>query len=181
MVIGILGKKRSGKDTSGDYLINKKNFIKYSFAIPLKRGCMELFGLTEEQVFGDLKEVIDPEWGVTPRTLLQIVGTELLQYDVHNHIPEFNSIGRLIWVKRFKQWYRQNKDLNVVICDVRFQHEVDAILDMGGQVWRVERPGLESSDTHSSEMDMDNITNITTVVKNDGTLQDLYNKIDNLI
>jgi hypothetical protein len=181
MLIGIIGKKRSGKDTSGDYLVNEKNFIKYSFANPIKRGVMELFGFTEDQVFGDAKDIIDPEWGITPRTVLQIMGTEVFQYDIPRYIPELQSIGRGFWVKRFKQWYQLNKSLNIVICDVRFQHEVDSILDMGGIVWRVERPNLLGGDEHASEKEMDLIKGVTTKIQNDGTLNDLYNKIDSLI
>jgi hypothetical protein len=181
MLIGIIGKKRSGKDTSGDYLVKEKNFIKYSFANPIKRGAMELFGFTEDQVFGDAKDVIDPEWGVTPRVVLQIMGTEIFQYDMPRHIPELQLIGRGFWVKRFKQWYRENKNLNVVICDVRFQHEVDCILELGGTVWRVERPDLVSGDGHASEKEMDSIKDVTTIIQNDSTLNNLYNKIDLLV
>jgi hypothetical protein len=77
MIVGILGKIRSGKDTTGDYLVANKNFVKYSFANPIKRGAMELFGFTEEQVFGDAKDEIDPTWGITPRLVLQIMGNEV--------------------------------------------------------------------------------------------------------
>lgn len=181
MLIGIIGKKRSGKDTSGDYLLKNKNFTKYSFANPIKRGAMELFGFTEEQVFGDLKDVVDPTWGITPRLVLQIMGTEVFQYDMPKYIPELQSIGRSFWVKRFEQWYETNKELDVVICDVRFQHEVDAILKMGGVVWKVTRPNLNNGDEHASEKEMDLIEGVTTIINNDGTLDDLYNKIDILV
>jgi len=181
MLIGIIGKKRSGKDTSGDYLVSNKNFTKYSFANPIKRGAMELFGFTEEQVFGDLKDEIDPTWGITPRLVLQIMGTEVFQYDMPKYIPELQAFGRGFWVKRFEQWYNQNRELDVVICDVRFQHEADAILKMGGQVWKVQRPSLVSVDEHASEMEMDLITGVTNILQNDGTLEDLYNKIDSLV
>ena len=117
-LIGIIGKKQSGKDTIADYLVQNKGFIKYSYAFPLKNGAMEIFGFTKEQVYGDLKEVVDPEWGVTPRKVLQIMGTELFQYDLQRHIPEFANIGRTIWVKRFSQWYKNNNDKDVVIADV---------------------------------------------------------------
>jgi hypothetical protein len=181
MIIGVLGKKRSGKDTTGDYLVASKNFVKYSFANPIKRGAMELFGFTEDQVFGDAKDEIDPTWGITPRLVLQIMGTEVFQYDMPKYIPELQVFGRSFWVKRFEQWYNQNKDLDVVICDVRFQHEVDAILKMGGTVLSVQRPNLSTGDEHASEKEMDSIVGITTEIINDRTLHDLYDKIDNLV
>lgn len=181
MIVGILGKKRSGKDTTGDYLVANKNFVKYSFANPIKRGAMELFGFTEEQVFGDAKDEIDPTWGITPRLVLQIMGTEVFQYDMPKYIPELQAFGRGFWVKRFEQWYEQNRHLDVVICDVRFQHEVDSILKMGGVIWSVNRPNLTGGDEHASEKEMDLITGITSEIINDRTLHDLYDKIDNLI
>lgn len=181
MIIGVLGKKRSGKDTTGDYLVSNKNFIKYSFANPIKRGAMELFGFTEDQVFGDAKDEIDPTWGITPRLVLQIMGTEVFQYDMPRYIPELQAFGRGFWVKRFEQWYEQNRHLDVVICDVRFQHEVDSILKMGGSVLVVQRPSIVSVDEHPSEKEMDSITGITSEIINDGTLNDLYHNIDKLL
>jgi hypothetical protein len=182
MLIGIVGKLRSGKDTSADYLIRTKGFTKYSFARPLKAAAMEIFGFTEEQMHTDLKDVIDEEWGFTPRRALQVLGTELLQFEIQKHLPEFAEIGRFIWVKRFKQWYRRNHMIkNVVIADVRFQHEVDAIINMGGVVWRVDRPSLVSTDGHSSEMELENMQGISQTLVNDATLADLYNKIDALV
>ena len=178
MLIGIIGKKRSGKDTSGDYLVSNKNFTKYSFANPIKRGAMELFGFSEEQVFGDLKDVVDPTWGITPRLVLQIMGTEVFQYDMPKYIPELQAFGRGFWVKRFEQWYEQNRTLDVVICDVRFQHEVDSILKMGGAIWSVQRPNLTTGDEHASEKEMDAITGITSQIINNGTLDDLYHNIE---
>ena len=52
---------------------------------------------------------------------------------------------------------------------------------MGGQVWKVQRPSLVSVDEHASEMEMDLITGVTNILQNDGTLEDLYNKIDSLV
>lgn len=178
MLIGIVGKKRSGKDTTGDYLVKSKGFIKYSFANPIKRGVMELFGFTEEQVFGDAKDIIDPVWGITPRTVLQIMGTEVFQYDIPKYIPELQPIGRKFWVKRFEQWYEQNKKSDVVICDVRFQHEVDSILKMGGEIWYTERENINGNDAHASEKELESIQGVTFNIQNNNTINELYSKID---
>lgn len=177
-LIGIVGKKRTGKDTIGDYLVNNHNFIKYSFANPLKRGAMEIFGLTENQVFGDDKDKIATEWGVTPRVLLQIMGTELFQYDIQKHIPEFKKIGREIWVKRFRQWYKENKDRNIVICDVRFKHEAEAIIKQGGEIWKVIRDNITSNeDLHASEKELEDINNVNATIENNGTFKELYDEV----
>lgn len=178
-LIGIIGKKRTGKDTIGDYLVNNHNFIKYSFADPLKRGAMEIFGLTENQVFGDDKDKIVTEWGITPRVLLQIMGTELFQYDIQRHIPEFKKIGREIWVKRFLQWHKENKDRNIVICDVRFKHEAEAIIKQGGEIWKVVRDTNKYTiDSHASEMELEEIQDLNAIIHNNSSLDKLYSNIN---
>lgn len=183
-LIGIIGKKQSGKDTIADYLVQNHGFIKYSYAFPLKNGAMEIFGFTKEQVYGDLKEVVDPEWGVTPRKVLQIMGTELFQYDLQRYIPEFANIGGSIWVKRFSQWYKNNNDKDVIIADVRFKHEVDGILQNGGEIWKVIRiPYIFEKDVHASEVELDNIDEkfINYIIINDNDLDSLYKKISEKI
>lgn len=178
-LIGIIGKKRAGKDTIGDYLVANHNFTKYSFADPLKRGAMEIFGLTENQVFGDDKDKIATEWGVTPRVLLQIMGTELFQYDIQEHIPEFEKIDRGIWVKRFQQWHKENKDRNVVVCDVRFKHEAEAIIKQGGEIWKVIRDTNKYTiDSHASEMELEEIQDLNAIIHNNSSLDKLYSNIN---
>jgi len=49
-LIGFAGKARSGKDTAGAYLVDNYNFLRYSFAQPLKDATKIMFGLTDEQI-----------------------------------------------------------------------------------------------------------------------------------
>jgi hypothetical protein len=184
-IIAIAGRKGSGKDTTADYLIANYGFQRYAFADPLKEGLKHMFDFTDEQLWGtqEQKEAIDPRWGTSPRKLLQIIGTELLQFDVHKYMDEgeFN-VGRAIWVYRFKIWYDKqlliNPDLKVVFSDVRFQHEVDAINEIGGEVWKIIRPNIDSVSTHASEAELDNVVANKTIM-NDGSLEDLYKNIEN--
>ncbi len=179
MVVGIVGRKRHGKDTLADYLVENRGYEKYSFANPLKRGAMEMFGFTEEQVFGDLKDEIDPLWGCKPREVLQILGTELLQFDIQKYLPAFQQIGRLIWVKNFMRYYNNNPDKNLVIADVRFIHEANTIKELGGIVVKVLRPGMPDGDFHASEAEIDHIE-FDKLIVNDSDLASLYNKIQEI-
>lgn len=198
-LIGIVGKKRSGKDTIAEYLIANNRFQRYSFADPIKKGVMEMFGFTEAQMWGSAedKETVDPRWGISPRRMLQLVGTELFQYDIRKHLKDDEfPIGREVWVHKFKLWYQEEKALkvrealtlkqarlssadpefNVVIADMRFVHEAKAVREMGGVIWRVERPSLVSVDEHASEMEQNSIVADVTIT-NDGSLEDLYKKV----
>lgn len=55
-IILITGKKQSGKDTLADYLAKRIGGEKYSFATPLKRFLVDVFGLKWEQCFGNDEE-----------------------------------------------------------------------------------------------------------------------------
>jgi len=182
--IGIIGTKRSGKDTIADYLIKFHGYKQYSFADPLKKAAMEIFGFSYAQMWGDEKdkETVDSRWGISPRRALQLLGTELLQLDIHNHTNEGEfPIGRSIWVHKFKLWYlkekQQNSNIKVVISDVRFIHEEAILTELGGILCRVIRPSLTSVDTHGSEIEQQNIQEDIKII-NDSTLFDLYKKVD---
>ena len=53
ILIGITGRRGSGKDTVADRLVEKFKFEKYSIAAPLKKAIQNLFGFTHGQLWGD--------------------------------------------------------------------------------------------------------------------------------
>jgi len=197
MIIGLVGTKRSGKDTVADYLCEKHSFVKYSLADPMKNAVKEIFLMSDEQLWGDKKEEIDPRYNTTPRKILQVFGTELFQYDIYKHIPELSIEPRKLWINRFVQWYnnKQSIEINkfgfqdifirpqelrgVVISDVRFPHEADELRKLDAIIIRVVRYPLPK-DAHVSETEQINIeTDI--VIYNTGTIEKLYKNIDKIM
>jgi hypothetical protein len=168
MLIGVSGKKRAGKDTAGKFLVEDHGFKAMAFAEPLKEAAKIIFGWTEEHVNGRLKEVIDPFWGFSPRWALQHMGTEAMR----------KVIDDQIWVKATmrKALPLVKAGGNVVITDVRFPNEANAIREAGGQLWRVERQGLETSD-HASETALDDFGPWDKVIENHGTIANLYTSV----
>ena len=83
-IIGISGLAGSGKDTVADMIVQNNGFVKVSLADPIKRFAMDIWGFTEEQVFGasqfrnakDLRYEVSSGNFLTPRLCLQHVGTE---------------------------------------------------------------------------------------------------------
>ena len=63
MIIGITGKKRTGKDTISDFLVKKYYFVKYGFADPIKDIARIIFGFTENQLFEKEKDMVYKNWG----------------------------------------------------------------------------------------------------------------------
>ena len=69
----------------------------------------------------------------------------------------------------------------VVIPDVRFLNEADYVED-NGEVLRVERPGLNSTDGHVSENELNDYWIAPDrVIVNDGTLADLGGKVGAMV
>lgn len=168
MLIGISGKKQAGKDTAAKFLVQDHGFKAFAFATPLKEAAKIVFGWGDEHVYGELKEVDDPFWGFSPRWALQHMGTDAMR----------GKIDDQIWIKATM---RRAMPLvksggNVVITDVRFPNEAMAIKESGGLLWRVERPGLETSD-HASETALDDFALWDEVIVNDGTISDLYSRV----
>jgi len=107
--VGLLGNKGCGKDTLADYLVKENQFIKYSFADPVKEIAKIMFNLNEEQLNGNLKEVIDDRWGVSPRVMFQRIGTEFGQYKIYELFPEIKDkiVVKGLWVKLFEDFFKR--------------------------------------------------------------------------
>lgn len=187
MIIGIAGKKRSGKDTISDYLIQEYDFIKYGFADPIKDIGKIIFGFTEEQLYGNKKDIIDLQWGIKPRDFFQKFGTDYGQFIFPEHFPEIfkGENKRGLWVQVFKNWYLNKLEIDpcikVIINDVRFQHEFDLIKSLGGYIIKVERDKIVNiNDIHISENELDNIK-FNCIIQNNSSIEDLYRKIKEII
>lgn len=186
-LISVVGIRKSGKDTVADYLVKNYGYTKYGFADPLKKGVQEMFDFSDEQMWGtqEQKETVDERWGISPRRVLQLVGTELLQFDIHKYTVEGElPMGRAIWVHRFKIWYKKellkNPDIKIVFCDNRFPHEATEVRNLGGEVWKINRPEVDIDSTHDSEVSVKLIDGDRTI-ENTGTLDELYSIVENYL
>lgn len=182
-LLGLMGRKQSGKDTVAEHLVEEYGFVRYAFADPIKKACQEAFGFNWEQSWGKDKEVVDPRWGITPRKVFQIFGTELFQYELPKHAPELADIGRTFWAYRFALWYEEQiskvPELKVVITDVRFPFEADLVNKLGGIIVKITRPNLTNTDMHASEQEMESIQ-YKYAIENNGTLEDLRVNVDRM-
>ena len=140
MIIGFVGFIGSGKDTAADYLVNFHGFRRDSFANTLKDAVAAVFGWDRVLLEGRTKEAREwreqrDEWwsdrlgkDITPRHILQYWGTEVCRQGFHDDI----------WIASLENKMRKTGD-NIVISDVRFPNEINAIKNAGGQVVRVVR------------------------------------------
>lgn len=181
ILLGLAGFKRSGKDSVADHLVEQHGFIKYALASPIKEALKTIF-LWDDDDIELRKEVVDPEWGISPRQAMQHMGTEWAQYDLGRNYSEYgDTTGRRLWVKRLQKWYREEGfPSDVVVSDVRFPHEVQGIRDLGGSIILVERPYMTNYDTHESERHIESL-DVDYRVSNNSTLERLHREVEHMV
>ena len=173
MVIGISGKKRSGKDTVGGMVIdlfhNRRSPLparRVAFADELKREVSEVTGVSLAEI-----EMDKDRW----RPMLQWWGVEFRRY--------YN--GEDYWIRRMRLNLCANADdedgsMFSVITDVRLKNEADYIRDHGGFLIRVNRE-TSNDDSHSSETELDDYNRFHRVIENNGSLDDLREKVQEVM
>lgn len=178
-IIGITGRKGHGKDTIANHLCQKYGYTRVAFADPLKDACGVLFGLDHEQLHGAHKEKPDPEWfGLTPRKILQFVGTNLFRTHMTELSQEFKDEFWVLCAKRkIKGMLMKDESLLIVISDVRFYNECKMIEELGGINIRVVRDDAQPVDMHESEREIANLP-VAHEVSNIGSIAMLHSQID---
>lgn len=143
MIIGLAGRKYSGKTTAAEAL-EGLDFEVMSFASTLKlmgRILLRNIGLTEFQIQAaqKFKETPIPGLEVSWRQLCQSLGTEWGREQIH---PD-------LWVKAAEQSIKDHD--RVVFDDVRMENEAAMIRRNGGLIIHVKRPLHREKDKHASE------------------------------
>lgn len=184
VIIGLGYKMGVGKDTVADNLAFMAGFVKYRFADALKAAACCIFGWRREQLEDlNFKMAVDPYWGKTPRELLQLLGTECGR----------GIIDPLIWIKALKRRIDLSESPRIVISDMRFNNELEAVKSWGGHVVKVLRhdyvpEGLsEAQRTHPSETELDGYDSWDYILRNDTGLTalsdrtaEMWNKLSSL-
>lgn len=177
MIIGLSGKARAGKDTFGNLLIESFELlgikaVRVAFADVLKDQISDLFDMTNEQLYGNLKEVEDTRYPkadggfFSPREVLQ------------NYGQFMRTIDSNYWVNRaMKKVATFDKDIITIITDVRHTNEVDMVKSNGLHI-RILREGASSAQNaaHISETALDSGYKIDDIIENNSSLEELKTK-----
>ena len=132
-LFGLTGQAGSGKDTVAEILSVEYGVLPTSFAAPLKQAALLLFGMSEEHINNrELKETLLPFWDMSPREILQKLGTDAMR----------NTFGDNFWLRKWFTTYTSFKDTDdVSVTDVRFPNEAELIRSLGGTIVHIVRPG----------------------------------------
>jgi len=173
-LIGLCGSKSSGKDTVASHLIRRHGFYRMAFATPLKDVCATLFLLSEDQCHDpSQKEETDPRWGLSPRRLFQMVGTDWVR-----------AWRQDFWVDRMRMDIEASRIHypRIVVADVRFENEKNLIESMGGIVIGITRDSCqEKEDQHPSETECKQLLTDLDTIRNDGSIEELYDRVDSIL
>ncbi len=150
ILLGLTGKAGAGKDTAADYLESRYGFKKYALASPIKAQLNARFGWDdsawldrawkEENRFAcGGREASAGFEAFSPRSWAQWLGTE-----VGRTISDALSLPHSVWVALMRAEWGQlveerGAQARLVVPDVRFSDEADAIHSLGGQMLAIHR------------------------------------------
>lgn len=166
-LIGISGKKQSGKDTIAGMIANylhPAKTVRIGFADALKNELCTMFNI--------IRRYLD-EHKESFRLIMQGYGTDFRR----------NLTQQDYWILKLEKTLTElSSDVQyVVVPDVRFLNEAQYIKKLGGKMILVERPDkLWIKDTHISENELTDYHEWDHVIYNSGTLTDLHKKVISL-
>lgn len=159
-IIGLCGYAQVGKDTAA---ANMPGWTRFAFADALKADLAPMLS----DIGCDLDKPLDK---AKARPLLVAWGATARAFQ-----PNY-------WIERLFRaldFARLNAEIpRVVITDVRYSNEVKAILDCGGKVVRIHRPGYgpANSEEHTSFFKIESDHDLPEVM-NGGTPEELGRKV----
>lgn len=191
-LIGLMGRKRSGKDTFAERLVSAHGFVRVAFADPLRATLYDLDPLVRVEI--DEVSLLtgggDPQdasyWRLAP--LVDFIGWERAKelrevrrlMQAHG-VAIREHVGESVWVDAAMWEVQSLRDTTpVVVTDVRFPNEAAAVGADGGILIRIERPGQDAGDAHISETALDGYPADFTFV-NAGSVEDLHRLADSVL
>lgn len=180
ILIGLAGKKKSGKDTIADYLVSHHGFTKIGFADPIRAQVADAWALDSTRMLED-QDIKD-----TPMPRLSFADCQDEQFVfwlrknfMSESDPRYKSRSpreiQQLWgdYKRDTCGWRHFIDLveeniltiraanpaaRIVVSGVRYaasapspEAEAELIRTLGGSIWHIARHGLPTGDGHSTE------------------------------
>jgi hypothetical protein len=171
MIIGLHGASRAGKDSVATILRDEHGFEWRSFAANLRTILCEINPFLPEMNMHLVPAVAQFGW-------------DKVKEKSYSSVEMMISLGQSVrdtidldaWVRPVMRGL-DDPLKNVVISDVRQPNEVEAIQALGGQIWKINRPGSKSRGMDHLLEDYD----FDTIIYNNGTLKNLSDIVKALI
>jgi hypothetical protein len=204
-IIGLAGRKGSGKDTVANILAQNEGFTKIAFADPLKELLVKVFRVDSQYLHDEklkegplperieidyyhldkIRDIVENQWGF-PIDRDQREGIETF---FGREIRTARELMQTIGTDLLRRYVRDDIFIvllsarmreiasNVVISDVRLKNEREAIKKAGGSMILIKRD-TRTNDTHISENDLGLDKEYDVTIKNDDiTLNQLRSEV----
>lgn len=170
-LLGLTGAAGAGKDTVAEHLVYEHGWQAYALAGPIKRMLIGGLGLQWADFSADRKEVALDWLGVSPRYLMQRLGTEWGRDQVR---PDLWLLLADRYLRSLQAAHESGalQLMGCVITDIRFPAEALWLAQRGGLLWRIERPGVSPVEPHVSEQHF-GLMEPERILVNDGSLTEL--------
>jgi hypothetical protein len=176
-IIGIGGRKRSGKDEIAKVLRDEFGYIRMAFSDAIVDACHHVFRTPTREYRDTHPDAGRLRFryvgGLSPaRRIWQEFGEGIRNLHGHDH-----------WIRILQQRIDdvEGVDPKIVVTGVRYPNEAHWIIGLGGRLWRVERPGTDALDNHITEHALDGFSDWDAVIVNDGTLDKLLDRVRELM
>lgn len=195
-LIGLAGFAQSGKDTVGNYLVEKHGFKRLAFADAVRDAvyAMNPLVVVEVDVFPrGFWEVVFKQFLRTKTTIKRVqtivdeIGWDRAKTE-YTEIRELlqkmgTEVGRTlfgenVWSDIIRKKIEEDIYQNFVVTDLRFPNELLMIEELGGNSVKIKRHGVSSVNGHISDKELENVEY---VIHNNGTLGELYVNVDNFL
>jgi hypothetical protein len=152
MILGLCGFSSSGKDSAALHLVENHGFIRVAFADKLREYA---YNIDPDIHIGDgkyasLQYLVDQHgWELAKRQYKSV--REFLQKLGHMTRETF---GDSFWINQALNSKVVLNNERIVITDVRYQNEIDAVVDCGGYIIRIHREGVGPVNNHVTEKEL---------------------------
>lgn len=158
-LIAVSGKSKAGKDAFALELVENHGYTAVAFATKPKEAARAIWGFTDGQLYGALKDTVDPRFNRTPRAMVVEFATEVMR----------GHYGPYVWADALLRDLEPGR--NYVITDLRFTSEAESVYYRAAKLVRVERPNNPSVlppelASHPSETELDTWTRWDRVIVN---------------
>lgn len=185
MIIGLIGFKQVGKSTAAKYLEEKYGFVRHNMkdalVAELRQNFPDLLRIMAEDNYyvegspESLEAAINKLFEEKPpemRALLQNYGTEVRRKD-----DDYYWTNQ--WRLKGAEYHREGK--SVVVDDVRFLNEAEAVKVQQGILIRLTRPDITTGGSHASETEqLEIVADYTIECQPDGH-EALYKALDDIL
>lgn len=173
IIIGLTGKAGAGKDTVGEYLTRVHGFTRFAYADALKDAALSInpFIFDSERL----------------RSLAHEHGMDFVKrthFEARRFLQELGlamrAVDTQIWLRPLDALINSGEARRIVVTDCRFDNEAVQIIQHGGRVFNVERPGAGlkgDAASHASEQGI-YPEMISGTIRNTGSITSLYSEIE---